>query len=66
MSPLGTVCVLSLEDQVAASFYGREMEGRQGDSGAPIVCGKSGLCGCVGAGRGVSSGHRSSKGVSSL
>lgn len=66
MSPLGTVCMLSLEDQVAASFYGREMEVRQGDLVASIVCGKSGLRGCVRAGRGVSSGHRSSKGVSSL
>lgn len=66
MSPLGTVCALSLEEQVAASFYGREMEGMQGDSVAPIVCGKSGLRGRVRAGRGVSSGHRSSKGVSSL
>lgn len=66
MSPLGTVCALSLEEQVAASFYGREMEGMQGDSVAPIVCGKSGPRGRVRAGRGVSSGHRSSKGVSSL
>lgn len=44
---LWALCKLLLDGQGAASCYGREIKGREGEFGGLVVCGKSGLLRCV-------------------